>query len=187
MLCFRGAWDLWRGGAAGAFGAFFSIALAIRGRTVLPDLYRTTNLMDAALRVIIGAIAGGVLVALIAAKFVRFWIGDSSPELFQTIHILVVGFVGGFAERLVPDLLAKAEVRTLPQKDAPQPAPRPAAQQQQAPVPHVQKTAAAPPVTPAEAEEDGCVADKEISDSEMTSDEDLPAASGGVQKEVEVR
>ena len=37
MLCLPEAWDLWSGSAAGAFGAFFSIALAIRGRTILPD------------------------------------------------------------------------------------------------------------------------------------------------------
>lgn len=106
MMCFAGAWDLWLGSAAGAFGAFFSIALAIRGRTVLPDLYRTANVMDAALRIVIGTMAGAVLVALIASNFIRFSIGDSEPGAYQTIHILVIGFLAGFAERLVPDLLA---------------------------------------------------------------------------------
>lgn len=111
MLCFDHAWDLWLGSAAGAFGAFFSIALAIRGRTVLPDMFRTTNLMDAALRVVIGTMAGAVLVALIDARFIRFSLGDSGPEGYEPIHILVVGFLAGFAERLVPDLLAKGDAK----------------------------------------------------------------------------
>jgi hypothetical protein len=197
MLCFDHAWDLWRGAAAGALGAFFSIALAIRGRTILPDLYRTSNLMDAALRIIIGSIAGVVLVGLIDAGFVRFAIGDSKPGVFETIHILLVGFIGGFAERLVPDLLAKAEAQTgeqpvirRPETDASAPparnppgvggaaggagggggAPPPAAPP-------------APPLAPEEADEDACVADLQLGDEDVTADEDLPAASGGVQRD----
>jgi hypothetical protein len=112
MLCFKEAWDLWLGGGAGAFGAFFSIALAIRGRTILPDLYRTANVMDAALRIMIGTMAGAVLVALIESHFIRFSLRDSSPGHYGTIHILVVGFLAGFTERLVPDLLAKSEPKT---------------------------------------------------------------------------
>jgi hypothetical protein len=192
MFCFVGAWDLWRGGAAGAVGAFFSIALGIRGRTVLTDLFRTSNLMDAALRIVIGATAGVVLVGLIDAKFVRFWIGESSPDTFDTIHILVVGFVGGFAERLVPDLLAKAEARTGEQPVIRKPESDAGAQLPAAPF-HAQPAAAAPapapaappapPLTPGEADEDACVADLQLGDADVTADEDLPPASGGVQRE----
>lgn len=57
--------NLWLAGRAGALGAFFSIALAIRNRTVLTNLRRRDNVSDASLRVMIGAIAGGVLVLLL--------------------------------------------------------------------------------------------------------------------------
>jgi hypothetical protein len=40
---------------AGAIGALLSIAIAIRGRTVVIDDNRQANIMDAALRVLIGA------------------------------------------------------------------------------------------------------------------------------------
>lgn len=189
MLCFKDAWNLWLGGLSGAFGAFFSIALALRGRTVLPDLYWTSNVMDAALRVVIGAIAGGVLVGLIGAEFVQVSLGGRSPGTYETIHILVVAFLAGFAERLVPDLLAKGELRAPEPPVIRKPEPeldtsalqRPASGAQQA------RTAAEdaedPPDLPArEADEDTCVAGVELNDDEITSDEDLPPASGGVEK-----
>lgn len=193
MLCLPEAWDLWRGSAAGAFGAFFSIALAIRGRTILPDFDRTSNLMDAVLRIVIGAIAGAVLVGLIDAQFVRFSLGDSSPGTYGAIHILIVGFIAGFAERLVPDLLAKAEARTgeppiirkpEPDLDVPrgaQPA-KPGATAGAA----VPGDEAAADLPPGEASEDTCIAGVPLAAGEVTEDENLPAASGGVAKADEV-
>ncbi len=102
--------SMWRGAAAGAVGAFFSIALAIRGRTVLPDLLRTANMMDAVLRVVIGAIAGTVLIALIAGRVVQFSFAGAVPT---TLSILIAGFIAGFAERLVPDLLEKVSAKSV--------------------------------------------------------------------------
>src|SRR5262249_47931235 len=53
--------DLFTAAMTGAVGAFFSIAIGIRGRTILPDLRWGSNVMDAALRVAVGLIGGAVL------------------------------------------------------------------------------------------------------------------------------
>jgi hypothetical protein len=100
--------NIWLAARAGTIGAFFSIALAIRNRTVLTNLRRRDNLADAALRIIIGMVAAGVLILMLSSKILpSFKIGDagiSGTDIsWQTV--LVVGFVAGFLERLVPDLL----------------------------------------------------------------------------------
>lgn len=111
-LCFPQATNLWRGAMGGALGAFFSIALGVSDRTVLTDLHRTSNLTDAALRVVIGTIAGTVLVALLLDDLVVIKIGDSMPINANSLYIAIAGFLGGFSERLVPDLLASAGPKT---------------------------------------------------------------------------
>jgi len=111
---------------AGAIGVLLSIAIAIRGRTIVIDGNRQTNIIDAALRVLIGAISAAVLFLLLdsgaladiqigAAK-----IAGKSPSWQAT---LLVGFAAGFFERLVPDLLEKAGP---PQGPITTPAPAPA-------------------------------------------------------------
>jgi hypothetical protein len=100
--------NIWLAARAGTVGAFFSIALAIRNRTILTNLHRRDNLADAALRILIGIVAAGVLVLLLSSKILpSFTIGDAKISgtdiTWQTV--LVVGFVAGFLERLVPDLL----------------------------------------------------------------------------------
>jgi hypothetical protein len=106
--------NIWLAARAGTVGAFFSIALAIRNRTVLTNLYRRDNFADATLRIVIGMIAAGVLILLLGSKLVPdFKIGDANISgtdiTWQTV--LVIGFVAGFLERLVPDLLEKAAAR----------------------------------------------------------------------------
>ena len=181
--CFDDATDLWRGAMAGALGSFFSIALAIRGRTVLPDLNKVNNWMDAGLRVAIGIIAGTVLVSLVVSDFVNLRIGEAAGELNE-LYIGIVGFVGGFAERLVPDLLARAAVqegespvlrKPEPNLDAAGAAPA-AVAVGSAPAGEV----ADDDVPPDDETEDGCVEDLDIDEDDLTRDEHLPAASGGV-------
>ncbi|MEX0340947.1 MAG: hypothetical protein AB3N06_00020, partial [Erythrobacter sp.] len=190
--CFAEAIDLWRGAMAGAVGSFFSIALAIRGRTVLPDLNRLNNWMDAGLRVAIGSIAGTVLVALVVSKFVNLDLGevaltdDDKRTASTALFLAIVGFIGGFAERLVPDLLARAAVQA---------GEKPVLRKAEGDLDP--KTARPVSATidgqedsqPDEAEleidsehEDGCVEDVDIAEDELTPDENLPAATGGVAK-----
>ena len=109
---FETALHVARGAIAGALGAFFSISLAIRKRTILPDLLRTSNMMDAVLRVTIGFIAGAVLTILIKAEMVQFSFGSSATK-DGALFVLSIGFVAGFAERMVPDLLEKTSVKPI--------------------------------------------------------------------------
>jgi hypothetical protein len=108
---------------AGAIGVLLSIAIAIRGRTVVIDGYRQTNIIDAWLRVLIGAISAAVLFllldsgALVDVQIGAAKIAGTSPSWQAT---LLVGFAAGFLERLVPDLLEKA---APPQRRTTTPAP----------------------------------------------------------------
>jgi hypothetical protein len=102
--------DLWLAGKAGLVGAAFSIALAIRGRTVALDTDLLDNVTDGTLRLLIGVISAGVLLLLLACGVLpNLKIGDAnfSGSALTWQMVLVVGFVGGFLERLVPDLLEK--------------------------------------------------------------------------------
>lgn len=195
--------DLWRAAAAGAVGAFFSISLAIRGRTILPDLQRTSNLMDAVLRITIGFIAGAVVMALIHAEVVNLDFGGNR-NTGDVLSVLITGFIAGFSERLVPDLLDKANFKTtdpssspvvaLPAPAAPRgdgggggpggggPGPGPGGAAAQSPAAAAAAGAEESDQLPEEAAEDACAATIELQDDEVTADSDLPAATGGVEK-----
>jgi hypothetical protein len=95
---------------AGLVGAAFSIALAIRGRTVALDTDLLDNVTDGTLRLLIGVISAGVLLLLLGSGIVpSLKIGDAEFKAGALTWqmVLLVGFVGGFLERLVPDLLDK--------------------------------------------------------------------------------
>ena len=102
--------DLWLAAKAGLIGAAFSIALAIRGRTVALDTDLLDNVTDGTLRLLIGVISAGVLLLLLACGILpSLKIGDAnfSGSTLTWQMVLVIGFIGGFMERLVPDLLEK--------------------------------------------------------------------------------
>ncbi|HEX8642911.1 MAG TPA: hypothetical protein VF702_03245 [Allosphingosinicella sp.] len=191
---------LWRAAAAGAVGAFFSIAIGIRSRTVLPDLLRTSNVMDAVLRVTIGFIAGAVLMAMLKLNVVSLQIGPEPIRQAGALTVVLIGFFAGFSERLVPDLLEKANVSTG--GSAPLPVasrtawsgaepnrgvPDEASTDPNAASPPGGTPAVEPDVDPApeQAAEDACAADVELEDDEITPDEDLPPAAGGVERPTE--
>lgn len=105
--------DLWLAAKAGLVGAAFSIALAIRGRTVALDTDLLDNVTDGTLRLVIGIISAGVLLLLFKSGIVpSLKIGDADFKASSLTWemVLVIGFLGGFLERLVPDLLEKRNV-----------------------------------------------------------------------------
>lgn len=201
---------LLRAAAAGALGAFFSITLAIRGRTILPDLLRTANLMDAVLRVFIGCIGGVVLEGLILLEVVNLRFGavaldGGRTDSDQLLAVLLTGFIAGFSERLVPDMLSKFVVDPAQKSPLGAAAPRGPAggerrpppnggagpvdqgQDGNAPKPGGPAAGAAAPSQPkadATAEEpigeDGCASGHIDSELDATPDSDLPPAIGGV-------
>jgi len=170
--------------ALGAMGAFFSIALGIRSRTVLTDLRFRDNSADAILRLVIGAISAVLLICLVKLKAVTIGIGDSTLQGSLDgpgLYILIVAFVGGFSERMIPDLLGKIAADT-----AKNPAPR-------APPANANLAASANNNTPAgpgaaggqrpgdpTSDDDNCLCDSAVQPGEVTPDTELPAATGGV-------
>ncbi len=104
--------DFWFAGQAGLAGAAFSIVLAIKSRTVALDTDLTGNASDGLLRLAIGMISGGFLLLLLesgALPKIVFGAADLSAASLTLQLIVVLGFIAGFMERMVPDLLDKAQ------------------------------------------------------------------------------
>ena len=186
------AGDLWLAAAAGSIGAFFSISLAIRGRTVLTDLQRTSNIMDASLRIIIGFIAASVLIALVTSQVVTVGLGDAKlglPADKPWLFVLIIGFIAGFSERFVPDLLAKAtaSTQTPPSPSMQLPSQKPIAaggvgSSSSDTPPELKNEDKEVKDDPLQQEEevDHCLCGLDVSDTEATLDTELPATAGGV-------
>lgn len=176
-------YPLWLAAAAGAFGAFFSVATGIRNRTVLPDLRAGDNSADAVLRVVIGVIAATVLIFLLQSGVVatpsfggKTVVHDpAGGAAYSWAMVAVVAFTAGFLERLVPDLLADSAIATLkPAKPSAAAAAATAATTAAA----ARVAAAAPTPSEPSEDEDSCVDRHDGADD--TPDEELPAARGGV-------
>lgn len=180
------SWNLWFAAGTGGVGAFFSIAIGIRSRTIMTDLHKLNNFMDAVLRVVIGSIAAALLVCLVQSGAVTFQIGEAKldPTGNATwLYVMIIAFVGGFSERLVPDLLGKI---TAEPGNATAAAPAPTASVGPAAA-GADATSAAPAAAAAaahaaddEREHDACLSEVTIGPEEVTPDSQLPAAVGGV-------
>ena len=177
---------IWQAGGGGAVGAFFSIATAMRKRTVLTDLQWLDNAADAVLRITIGLIAAMLLFCMLQAHLVNISLGSGAAggpgtsSLEQWMWIVVVGFTAGFLERLVPDLLEKSTLVTASSAHPAHPA-HPT-QPAKAAGPLAAPTALALPspsdVVDIEGDEHLCGGG--VSPDEATPDHLLPAAVGGV-------
>lgn len=110
-------WPLYLAGAAGAIGAFFSIAIAIHNRTILTDQNLRDNFADAFLRILIGVLSAVVLMCLLQADIVAFpsFMDDDKQACFHYSWqaILSIAFIAGFSERFIPDLLARSEMKLV--------------------------------------------------------------------------
>ncbi len=156
------------GAASGAVGAFFSIAIAIHSRTILTDLYFWNNSADAVLRIVIGEIAGALLIALLLSKAVTLSLGAGSiaADGKSWLPLVLAGFVAGFSERLIPDLLNKAAAAGTPATAASS-SPRSGKPDDSA------QASASQPIS-ADATEDTCLSATGIGSDEATHDADLP-------------
>jgi hypothetical protein len=113
---------VWTAIAGGTIGAFFSIAMGLKGRELVIDLQNRDNIVDAVLRITIGSMSGGLLVCLLFSglvhisgiEVVRGGGGGAAGNDSQNL-VFVLGFFAGFFERLVPNLLAKTNLATQAQ------------------------------------------------------------------------
>jgi hypothetical protein len=180
--------------AVGAIGAMFSIAVGIRGRSILTDLQSRDNSVDAILRIVIGATSAVVLVALLRSNLANFSLGDTPIVPLSMDKAIVVAFIAGFSERLVGDLLSATTVSgtggTNPLAGVTSTRSSAAASRDANEQNPLGRMAAAPPSTEAadstavrEGDDlDCCVADVVIAEEAQTADVELPAASGGIAK-----
>lgn len=189
------------GVSAGALGAFFSIATGLRNRTVLPDLHYLDNAADALLRMLIGAIGAGAALALYDVGLVHLELPKADDGGLSGSALFVIGFLAGFSERLVPDLLAKtaqaiggagpggappitaatADAAAQLTKTAPASAATdtPKSPDTDSPAGDSAKADGAPD------DQDGCADKAPDPDSVATKDEDLPEATGGLAAPVQ--
>lgn len=106
-----GSWSLFLAAGAGALGAVFSIGMRILDLDLHPCQQTVMNYIMGGLRVLIGFTAGALILLLVAHTV----IGKGIISLFESASItdwhsiVLLGFLGGFAERLVPLLLGKLE------------------------------------------------------------------------------
>jgi hypothetical protein len=193
--------QLWLAVGMGCLGALFSIATGIRGRTIRTDLQRRDNIVDAILRIMIGAVSAIVLFSLLRSGLVEIaGLGEfeSATTAFAVDVAIIVAFLAGFSERLVGDYLARATLASG--ADAAAAAASPALQS--AARPEVEATernprgklevdianraaaAAVPEVhVHADDDEDGCLCDVKLDVDETTDDTELPVATGGVERQ----
>lgn len=107
---------VWTSVSGGAVGAFFSIAIGLKNRAVLIDLQNRDNRADALLRMLIGVIAGGMILCLLLSGLISKQVGagqlNPGERGYEPLLVFMIGFLAGFFERLVPDLLSQTNLGT---------------------------------------------------------------------------
>ena len=115
--------EIWMAVGGGTAGAFFSIVIGLRGRTILIDLQNRDNIADAVLRILIGAMSGGILLCLLLSGMVQvsgLKLENGAASIAQREFVVfLLGFFAGFFERLVPNLLEKTNLGTQAQASTP--------------------------------------------------------------------
>ena len=182
--------------ASGCFGAIFSIALNLSARQIQPDTLRSENLLDATLRVSIGAMSALILYALLKAGLVSLSLQgkEIGTDADFGLTTFVASVLAGFLERLVGDFLGSAKL-AAPSVTSASPAMADAVKLSNTAVDNALSGPAGGPrpesVVPAtntadtEAEApddlhiDGCACDVH-GDKAETDDVELPPAQGGV-------
>jgi hypothetical protein len=151
-------------------------------------------MIDAILRIVIGAISAAVFISLLKSDVVTLQIGDAAlsnetPDDKARFFLFVVAFIAGFVERLVPDFLEKSVAAARPSPETPLPPVLNAAAAGAVPVAPVGNgdfpvVPPAPSETRAAAtEQDCCLTPEELAaDTAVTHDVELPPATGGVEQ-----
>jgi len=196
--------SMWFAAAVGTIGAFFSTILAVRNREIEPSISIRDTVIDAALRLFVGAISGTLLYVLIKVKAFGLTIGSAQingDDSFASggtgwLLVLLVAFVAGFLERLVPDMLAKVSATAAKDskpplsaksaaEDAASSETNPLGQQAAPGAAAAGAAAAASPTAPEpddpERDEDDCC-DRPGTPDLLTEDVELPEAVGGVEE-----
>ena len=101
--------------AFGATGAMLSVATRLRAFELQPCQQSSMNYLMSITRIGIGFIAGPVLLLLLSSAIVSEPMRALIPATGEWRGAAVLGLIGGFAERLIPNLLR----RTLSQVEAP--------------------------------------------------------------------
>lgn len=172
------------GVAGGILGALFSISTSIR--TIRIDLHWRDNTSDAILRIAVGLIAGFVIVCLYRLGFIEWLKFPADFEKSKWMPNFILGFIAGFSERLIPNLLTKInsgiDKASVGQDAAVAASKKPVNTSNST---SATSTAAAAKTVPnAEDTIDACLCDAHpVEGEEVTQDVDLPVATGGVTHE----
>lgn len=176
--------------AGGILGAFFSISIGIRSRTIRTDIHWRDNTSDAVLRIAVGTIAGLVIVCLYRLGLVSMLQFPKTISASVWMPNFILGFLGGFTERMIPDLLSRISSENShvnKEQDAAVTASKgPSTNMGLASAAMAAATAAVTMNTEPHAEDtvDACLCDAHpVEGEEVTLDAELPAATGGVTSE----